>query len=129
MAVILKVFNDSGLKKTMRIHRLICLAFNYNENWETLEVNHKDGKKLNNVPSNLEWCTRSENIEHCIKNNLQRVLKGEEIGNSILTEKQVLEIRKRFKPRVCGRKMLSKEFGVQPSTIKNIILRKTWKHI
>jgi hypothetical protein len=33
-------------------------------------VNHKDGNKLNNSPSNLEYITISENVKHSIKMGL-----------------------------------------------------------
>lgn len=45
------------------IHRLV--AEHFVENPDSLkEVNHKDGDKMNNEASNLEWVTRSENLAH-----------------------------------------------------------------
>lgn len=121
--------NDDGKYCSINSHRLICLAFNYIDDWQQMQVNHKDGNKLNNNIDNLEWCTFEENIRHCVENKLQTPFKGEEVGNSKLKEWQVLEIRAKFKPRVYGRKQLSKEYNVSQSTIKEVVNRYTWKHI
>lgn len=111
-----------------KIHRLVALAFIPN-NENKKEVNHIDGNKLNNHVENLEWCTRQENIEHCILNKLQKPFKGEEIGNSKLLEFQVIEIRNKFKPRVYSRAKLAKEYNVSEATIKDILYKRTWIHL
>lgn len=54
---------------------------------------------------------------------------GENIGTSKLREEQVLEIRSKFKPYKYTRKMLSLEYNVSEATIKDIILKKSWKHV
>lgn len=36
---------------------------------EGLDVNHIDGNKDNNHPSNLEWLSRSDNLKHSYKEN------------------------------------------------------------
>lgn len=62
----------SPIKKRFFIHRLVALHFckGYNEN---LVVNHIDGDKLNNIASNLEWVTHSENDKHAYKLNLRKL--------------------------------------------------------
>jgi hypothetical protein len=72
--------NDSGYiriainKKLYLLHRLIALTFL--ENPQNKEfVNHKDGNKLNNSLSNLEWATCLENNLHKINNGMSNCTK------------------------------------------------------
>ena len=59
------------------VHRLVALAF-LGEPLPGYEVNHKDENKKNNCVENLEWVTRTENLqygtrnERCIAHNLKR---------------------------------------------------------
>jgi hypothetical protein len=45
------------------IHRALAFAF-INQVKGKEFVNHKDADKSNNQISNLEWCTKSENVKH-----------------------------------------------------------------
>ncbi len=54
------------VRKKRTIHSLVADAFLSGSG----EVNHKDGDKMNNHVSNLEWCTRSENHRHALENGL-----------------------------------------------------------
>jgi hypothetical protein len=51
------------------IHRAVALAWVERAAGAT-DVNHKDGNKHNNHYENLEWCTRSQNIYHSLRNGL-----------------------------------------------------------
>jgi hypothetical protein len=52
-----------GKRKKYPIHRLVATYFIENPQSKPC-VNHKDGNKLNNSVSNLEWVTYSENEKH-----------------------------------------------------------------
>lgn len=49
--------------KSLLIHRIVAEHFIENIN-SKLEVNHLDEDKKNNHVTNLEWCTRQENMEY-----------------------------------------------------------------
>jgi len=46
-----------------------------------------------------------------------------------LTEKDVIEIRKKYIPRKYSSYKLAKEYGVGRVTINDIIKRRTWLHV
>lgn len=57
--------------KYHRIHRLVAITFlDVPDNYQSLDINHIDGNKQNNEITNLEWCSRSENNIHAVKNGL-----------------------------------------------------------
>lgn len=46
-----------GSAKSFARHRLVMICYQYIEDYDNFQVNHKDGNKLNNSLFNLEWCT------------------------------------------------------------------------
>jgi hypothetical protein len=60
----------NNVGKVYRVHRLVAETFIPNpENKRT--VNHIDGNKENNLITNLEWNTHSENLQHAYDTGLQ----------------------------------------------------------
>lgn len=61
-----------GKRKMFTVHRLVAMAFvdGYEEN---KQVNHIDENKQNNVSTNLEWVSTSQNVLHSISH--RRVVK------------------------------------------------------
>lgn len=63
--------SKGGKSYHKRLHRLIAEAFVPNPDGKP-EVNHIDGDKQNNRADNLEWCTKSENMNHAYRTGLQK---------------------------------------------------------
>ena len=64
----------NGKRKRFKVHRLVAIAFVTNPDPTNFDiVNHIDGNKLNNIPSNLEWTNHSGNSKHATENGLNRI--------------------------------------------------------
>lgn len=61
-----------GVKTRYQAHRLVALAFIPNPDNKPF-INYIDGNKSNNIVSNLEWCTASENIIHADNTGLRNM--------------------------------------------------------
>lgn len=113
------------IKKVVKVHRVVCQEFNRTPNGKE-EVNHIDGNKKNNTPKNLEWCTRSYNMKHAFKNGLKNA-KGINNTRSLLTEKEVREIRRVYKKGL-GSELASK-YNVSNPCILDVVNNRTWTHL
>lgn len=65
----------NGKSKDLYAHRMVAETFIPNNDPLKDCVNHKDGNKLNNSISNLEWVTKKENNRHAMLNNLNPLYK------------------------------------------------------
>lgn len=119
------VYKD-GKPYTRKVHRLIALAFIPNPENKP-EVNHKNLDSLDNSVGNLEWCTASENQKHVYANGA-RCIKGDNHPRKKVTSKDVLKIRNELKNKYKNSE-IAKMYNISPTTVGDIISRKTWKHI
>lgn len=141
-------------KKTGRVLRLICTPRKNNSTY-SVKVHHlvamaflplpkpgqicchNDGDPTNNHVSNLRWDSYKNNqtdrrahgtISGFSKgsNSMCGALKlGEKVSNSILKEKDIIEIRSSS----LSRKILASIYGVSISTISAVLSRRNWNHI
>lgn len=114
-------------RKRFHVHRLVAQAFIPNPENKS-EVNHKDGNKANNNVANLEWNTKSENMQHAVLNNLCKI--GEESRSAKLSEKTVIAIKRLFRINPNFNKcQIAKKLNVRDTTIHKIINNQRWKHL
>ena len=59
-----------NIRTKHKVHRLVLEAFMPVPDSDALDVNHIDGNKKNNNLSNLEWCTRRDNLVHAVNSGL-----------------------------------------------------------
>src|SRR5258708_7500101 len=92
-----------------------------------LHVLHKCDNRLCVRPDHLFVGTNAENNADMVSK--KRHPFGEKSGRAILTEKQILEIRKKWIPKKVTAGQLAIEFGVSRRNIRSILTRESWKHI
>lgn len=120
------VLSKNSKSKGFSIHRLVIENFTPKKTWLE-QVNHKDLDKLNNILSNLEWCTRSENNKHSYDFGKRKLIKGSEIGSSKLTEKDIPIIREMFKSK--SMREIGRFYNVSHKCISAIIRKESWNHV
>lgn len=124
--------SDEGRYVTSRVHVWVARAF-LGERPDGMQINHIDGNKQNNAPSNLEYCTQSENVLHAYETGLETARRGESNVCAKLTEKDVADIREHAKKhgRLKGRKQLAEKYSVTESHLKDVVSRRrnVWGHI
>lgn len=104
-------------------HRLVAESFLENTKNKP-QVNHINGIKSDNILSNLEWATRSENQLHSIRIGLRHT-RGENNSQVKLTELDVMNILNDSRKYA----LISKYFNVSISTIADIKRGYSWTHI
>lgn len=112
--------------KSFKVHRLVAQAFIPNPENKP-QVNHIDHNRLNNVASNLEWCTAKENTTASIlvgKNGQC----GEDHPNAKASEKDVIRVCELLQEgmRSCD---AADEVGISRGIVNKIRTNQAWLHI
>lgn len=72
------VLSKNNKQKHFMVHRLVAEAFIPNSN-NLPYINHKDENSLNNVCTNLEWCTQKYNINYGTRTLRMRKTQGKKV--------------------------------------------------
>lgn len=117
---------SGGIVRDVKVHRLVCTAFNGAPSAPTLETRHKNGIRSDNTPNNLEWGTTQDNADDRARHG--NTGRGEKSGRALLTNDRVLALRLQHAQARIGRKRvvrgtlsrLSQEFGISISSVAGI---------
>lgn len=99
------------------VHRLVMGAFCGEP--KGLQVNHRDGDKANNELANLEYCTCTENLRHCI--DVLGKKRGESASSKV-TETDIPVIRADARML----REIAADYGVTLQAIHFIKTRRNW---
>lgn len=118
-----KLFSDNGMR-IFFLHRLVALSFIDNPR-SLPQVNHKDGNKLNNCASNLEWVTHQQNIQHAVRTGLNKSqgANNKQFKGLIESTSTLTGARQIF----CGKKALI-ESGFDHAAVYSVINGRTKTH-
>lgn len=126
-----KIGGRKGKCYCFKVHRLVADAFlaapiqdlvdkAEKTVYKKVIVNHKDCNKLNNLPSNLEWCSHSYNSKHAVDNGLIEYPSGLNCSRYSLDAEQVQFVKDFYIPysRDFGQRALSIKLGISRSAIE-----------
>lgn len=113
---------DGQKASTLKVHRLVALAFIPNPN-NFPEINHIDLVKSNNYYKNLEWCTGLYNMQHAAENDHVGKCwlgkKGKEHNKSIPI--LAIKISTGEERSFAGGWEAARELGLRQGSIANVI--------
>ncbi len=121
-----QLFSPEKKPITFYAHRIVALALIPNP-CNLPEVNHIDGNKENNHPSNLEWVSKSGNQTHAIKMGLKTSAKGSQLSS--LSESDIERIKSLYATGNYTQKEIGAVYGLKQNTISTIVNGVNWKHL
>ena len=116
-------------RRPFAVHILVCRAFHGEPPPGRPYALHRNDVKSDIHPGNLYWGSTADNFADRISNGITP--RGEKHHKTTITEEEVRSIRSRHRPGcpTNGGTALAREYGVDRTTIWNILTGKTWKHV
>lgn len=103
-----------GEREYILVHRIVAETFIPNPH-RLRTVNHRDGNKLNNRVSNLEWMSDSDNLKHARDNGLL---------NTCKINKEIAEMIRKDSG---SHRKLAQKYGLAKTQIGAIKKGRAWK--
>lgn len=115
--------------KVWKAHRIICETY-HGPPFDRATVNHKNGVKTDNRPSNLEWVTNAENMKHARETGLRDGIfpTGSNHHAAKLSEVEAQAI---LDLKYSGRSQtdVAELFKIKRRQVSYIWSRKSWVHL
>ena len=117
-----------------KIHKLVAETFLVKPNDpKYTDINHKDGIKYHNEVENLEYCTRSQNIQHAYDHKLEAPKNGVNNGRSTMAEEDATRICEKLEKGKTYRQIAEEmgwEYNAQSKhRISNIKTKNAWTYL
>ena len=116
-------FSDADYRKSGFTIEDVCET----EIYYDIDIASEREKELNRMFSYVKQLTDYRTTKNNAKNMKPKI--GKNNGRAKLTEQDVIEIRKKYKPRVYTLKMLCEEYNMSRDGMIDIIHRRNWTHI
>ena len=117
------------------LHRCTRFAYVHRNGLQThhipkdLRINAKCGNKACCNPAHLQLFNHQEIWDKMAEDG--KIVVGSKHRMSKLTEQDILDIRERYTPKSLtdNYQRIADDYGVTPGCIRDIIIRKTWRHV
>lgn len=106
------------IRKTHRVHRLICEAFNGVAEFEKAQCSHIDGNWKNNLPENLLWETAKINLSRKLEHGTDDT--GYKNSRAKINKEQLEEIKHLLHMGTLTQQRIGELFGVSRIFITKI---------
>ena len=120
-----KLMLPDGSKKKLMVASLVCEAFHGPKPDPAMHCAHWDGNSQNNNFQNLRWATPKENVgDDRIRHG--RTPRGSKNGRCRVTERQVIEMRKKYNGNHGEVASIAREYGLSRSATFSILKGINW---
>jgi hypothetical protein len=123
---ILGLYDEAGCRINKRWHRVILETF-MGPCPDGMEALHWDGDRLNNRLDNLSWGDRTKNMRDKRRHGTQP--EGSLSHNAVLTEDQLIEMKRLRREHRWSYQKLADAFGVSKCSAHRAVTGITWKHM
>lgn len=118
------LYRGDGRSASLRVSRLVAIAFLGHQPSPAHEVAHWDGDRMNNRVGNLRWATAAENAADRERHG--NTARGSRSGVAKLNEATAGDIRRRFAGGE-KKRAIARIFNVDRRTIDFVVRGLTWK--